>query len=141
MEVFSALIGAIIGAMVSFALAAYSKRKDEEKKVLTAIRSEVRLNLEVAEEVLKANAGIDLKGTDEQGRKWCDIIPFSDVGLIAVISTGGLSHLKRNVIEPVIRACTMVRRANFAAEKIKAGRYNPRKGREYYDRLFCILVI
>lgn len=137
MEVFSALTGAIIGAMVSFALAAHSKHKDEQKKALTAIRSEVKLNLEVAEEILKANVTIDFKAKDQRKWRWCEIIPFSDVGWIAVISTGGLSHLNQDVVEPLIRAYAMVRRANYTAEKIKAGRYEPREGKKYCDRVEC----
>jgi hypothetical protein len=135
MELLTALIGAIIGAASSFALSEYTKRKDERKKLLTALRTEIRLNLEVAQEIIRTNSDINFDAKDDRQWEWCEVIPFSEFAWIAVTSTGALSHLDQKLIEPLSRAFAMVKRSNFAAEKIKAGRYNPREGKEYTLRV------
>jgi hypothetical protein len=52
MELLGALIGAIIGAGCSFLLSEYAKRKDERKKLTVALLTEVRMNLDIAEEIM-----------------------------------------------------------------------------------------
>lgn len=131
MEIIAAFIGAIIGAAVSFTLSEYSRRKSEKRKVFTAIRSEIKLNLEVAAEILEANSRINFHAADNRQRKWCVIIPMSEAAWTAILSTGSLSNLHRETIEPLSRAFAMVKRANFAAGKIQVGRFAPRKGKEY----------
>jgi len=135
MELLTALIGAIIGAVFSFALSEYTKRKDERKKLLTALRTEVSLNLEVAQEILRINSVVNFDTKDEKQWGWCEVIPFSEAAWIAVTSTGALSHFDQRLIEPLLRVFAMVKKSNFAAEKMKAGRYDPREGREYTLRV------
>ena len=131
MEIIAAFIGAIIGASVSFTLSEYSKHRGERKKVLTAIRSEIKLNLDVAEEVLEANSDVNFKAADKRQQKWCVIVPMSEVAWMTVLSTGRLYSLNQETIESLSRAFAMVKRANFAAGKIQAGRFEPKKGKEY----------
>jgi hypothetical protein len=135
MELLTVLIGAIIGAVFSFALSEYTKRKDERKKLLTALRTEVSLNLEVAQEILNTNSLINFDTKDEKQWGWCEVVPFSEAAWIAVTSTGALSHFDQKLIEPLLRVFAMVKKANFAAEKMKAGRYDPREGKEYTLRV------
>ena len=131
MEITSAFVRAIIGAIVSFALSEFSSNIRERKKLITAIRSELELNIEIAQAILDANERNDFISTDEKSWEWCEIIPMSDSAWVAMLSTGSFSHLKQISIEPLSAAYSIVRRANFAAEKIKAGKYQPRKGKEY----------
>ena len=135
MELLTVLIGAILGAVFSFALSEYTKRKDERKKLLTALRTEVSLNLEVAQEILNTNSLINFDTKDEKQWGWCEVVPFSEAAWIAVTSTGALSHFDQKLIEPLLRVFAMVKKANFAAEKMKAGRYDPREGKEYTLRV------
>src|SRR5215213_5648156 len=101
MEITSAFVGAIIGAIVSFALAEFSSNKRERKKLVTAIKSELKLNIDVAKDILEANKRIDFTSTDEKTWEWCEIIPMSDSAWVAMLSTGSLSYLKHKMIEPL----------------------------------------
>ncbi|WP_157817776.1 hypothetical protein [Candidatus Thiodictyon syntrophicum] len=135
MEIISAFVGAIIGALVSFALAEFSNSRNEKKKIITAIKSEIKLNIDIAKDILEVNRKIEFDAKDERRWEWCDIITMSDLAWAAMLSTGTLSHLTQIQIDPLSSAYGMVRRANFAAEKIKAGKYQPREGKEYNKRV------
>jgi gas vesicle protein len=52
MEIISGFVGAIIGAIVSFALAELSGSRNEKRKLITAIKSEIKLNIDVARDIL-----------------------------------------------------------------------------------------
>jgi len=131
MELLTALVGAIIGAVCSFALSEYVKRRDERIRLLAALRTEVRLNLEVAQEILRINSDINFDAKGESQWEWCEVVPFSESAWNAVTTTGALSHFDQKLIEALSQAFAMVKRSNFAAEKIKAGKYNPREGKQY----------
>jgi hypothetical protein len=135
MEILSAFGGAIIGAVLSFALTEYTKRKDEWKKFYSALHTEIVLNLDVAPEILLKNTNInfDARGGKQWG--WCEVIPFSEAAWIAITSTGVISRFDEKVIDLLTRSYALVKRANFIAEKIKAGRYDPREGKEYTLRV------
>jgi hypothetical protein len=131
MEIASAFVGAVIGAIVSFVIAEYYNSRSERKKILTAVISEIELNIGIAGDILKVNDSIEFDAEDAKRWEWCEIIPMSDAAWVAVLSTGTISHLGQEAIEPLSRAFSLVRRANFAAEKIKSGKYQPREGKEY----------
>jgi hypothetical protein len=140
MELIGALLGAIIGAIASFTLAEISKRKQEKDKILAALSIELDLNLEVADEILKFNSKIDFDSKMPDSWEWCDIIPFSDSAWTAVISGGNISKLNLSIIEPLSRSYAQIRRANYIAAKIQAGRYQPREGKEYTFRVNKVKV-
>jgi len=135
MELVIATIGAIIGAAASFFFTEYSKGKDERLKLVSAVRTELEMNLEIAREILHTNEQINFDSNDNQAWEWCEIIPFSESAWSAVISTGQLVNFKVPMISPLSRAFAMVKRANFAAEKISSGKYHPREGKEYTQRV------
>lgn len=135
MELIAALIGAILGAVTSFTLSEYSRRKDERERALVAVYTEIALNLELAEEILRANAEIEFDAEDDSKWAWCEIIPFSDSAWTAIVSGGGLSQLPADVIGALSRSYAMVRRANYVAVKMQSGRYHPREGKHYNLRV------
>lgn len=136
MEFVVALIGAIFGAVASFALSEYSKRKNEHERVFAALSAEIKLNFDMAKDVCDAN-GEESGGEyylKESG--WYEIIPFSDAAWMAILSTGALLHLRSDIIEPLSRAYAMVKRANYAALKMQYGRLDKREVEEYTRRVF-----
>ena len=135
MEIISAFIGAIIGAIVSFALAEYSGNRSERKKITTSLTSEIELNIDIADDILNVNDKIEFDAVDERRWEWCEIIPMSDSAWVAVLSTGAISSVNGDAIQPLSKAFSLVRRANYAAEKIKAGKYHLREGKEYNARV------
>lgn len=135
MEILAALVGAIFGAVASFVLSEYFRRRDERERALAAVHAEIELNIELAEEILCANSEIDFDAEDDSKWTWCEIIPFSDSAWTAIVSGGGLSQLQTHLTKPVSRSYTMVRRANYVAAKIRSGRYHPREGKHYNLRV------
>jgi len=135
MEFVGALIGAIFGAVASFALSEYSKRKNEHDRVFAALRAEVKLNLDVAKDVCDAN-GREINGKYQiKTGGWYEIIPFSETAWMAVMSTGALSHLHPDIIEPLSCAYAMVRRVNYIAVKMQYGRLGKWDVKEYTKRV------
>jgi gas vesicle protein len=134
----SGIIGAIIGAVgavVSVYLAEHIRSKDESKKLKTALKAELDLNQNIAKEILQQNRNINSNARDNNHWQWCEIIQFSETAWNAVISTGKLSYLDEKMIEPLANAFMMVKRANFIAGKIMAGKFHPIEGQKYTERV------
>src|SRR5208282_3178639 len=131
MEFLASLSVAILSAVFGFELSEYAKRKDERRKLLTALRIEIRLNIDAAQEILRINSEINFDAKDESQWKWCEVIPFSESAFNIVMNTGALYKFEPKIIQSLSLTATMIKRSNFAAEKIKAGRYDPREGKKY----------
>lgn len=138
MELIAAFAGAIIGAVASFALAEWSRHKNERDVSREAVRSELQVNLELAREIITANDAIDFDTHSSGKGHWLEIIPFSESAWTAVVSSGGLTRLNPAVIGAISRAYAMIGRANFLASKIQFGRYDPREGKEYHVRVLKV---
>jgi hypothetical protein len=131
MDILVALISAFIGAITTFTLTTLYKNRENRKKVLNAVRSELKLNIELARDISEKNNVKKIKG----GGK-CVIIPFAEGALQGVISSGELSQINRKMVEPLIKAYAMIKRVNFVAEKIKHGTYRKSVGIEYTLRVY-----
>lgn len=134
----SGIIGAIIGAIGavgSVYIAEHIRSKDESKKLKAALKAELDLNKNIGKEILSKNKNVKFNAKDQSSWGWCEIIQFSETAWNAIISTGKLSYLDESMIEPLSNAFMMVKRANFVAEKIMSGRYQPIEGQKYTERV------
>ena len=85
MEILIALISTSIGAITTFTLTTLYQNRENRKKVLNAVRSELELNLELTKKIGNKNKVKEIK----EGGK-CVIIPFAEGALQGVINSGEL---------------------------------------------------
>lgn len=135
MEAIAALTGAVVGAVVSFALTYFFTGWSERRKALTALVAELRLNRELALKILKTNSGINFRANNGSEWSWCQIIPFSASAWDMFVTRGLLAKCTRPRMEAISRAYSVLASANFHAVKVQMGKYNPRDGEEYTSRV------
>jgi hypothetical protein len=134
-EIIAALVGALIGSIVSLLLSEHLKNKDEIKKVMIALNSETIINLEVASEILDSESKKNPQDNTFPSSPWCEIIPFSDAAWNSAVGSGHLRSVKTGSLIVLIRAYTMINAANYLAFKIQSGRFDSREGAEYKKRV------
>ncbi len=133
MELFAGLLGAIGGAVVTFALSAWQKRRQSRRKSVAAIRGEFRVARGLADDVLEANRSFMESDHQKPGWSWCEVTLFPTAAWSAVIGSGGIDELSNEAIEAASEAHAAIVRANFVARQIQLGRFDPKKARRYNE--------
>jgi len=130
MEILVALGGAIIGALVSVTLTHLYSDRSEQNRVRLALRTELKINAEIAVRILKSNQKGDLNSS-----KWYEFIPFMETAWASFVAQGILSKLKQPESEKLSRAYALIRSANFQAKKIQMGTFKPLDTEKYSERV------
>jgi hypothetical protein len=133
MEIVAAVAGALVGAIVSLAMSEFYRGVREKRRVLAAVATELRVNLESAVQVLATNRRY-LDHSPRDG-EWWEILPFSSSAWEAAVSTGQLPAIAPTMVRVVSAAYALSRRAGFLATKLQVGRFDPREAREYTIRV------
>jgi hypothetical protein len=133
MEIVAAVASALVGAIISIAVSEVYHGLQERRRVLAAVASELRLNLESASQVLATNR----KYIEHPPRKgdWWEILPFSSSSWEAAVSTGTLRAITPAMAQALSAAYALSRRAEFLATKLQVGRFDTREAREYTIRV------
>ncbi|MBM1003857.1 MAG: hypothetical protein N839_0015795 [Desulfofustis sp. PB-SRB1] len=135
MELLSAFLGAVVGALFSFALSEWSAGRTEKKRLFASVTAEVEFNVHIAEKVLKNNNEIDFMASGTERFDWCEIAPLSSDAWHSIVSAGKIVNLEHQLAATLTKAYGAINQVNFAADKIAYGAYSPAEGAAYTDKL------
>ena len=122
--------GAVVGAIVSVVLTQLFSGRSERERAVSALRTELKINGEIADRVLKSN-----RNDGANPPVWYEFIPFMETAWGSFVEQGMLSKLKQETSEDLSRAYAMMRSANFQAQKIQMGTFKKRDAEAYTNRV------
>ena len=128
-------LAAIIAIIVVFGIILLFRRDQEQGMFLSLLLPDIRLNLDIAKEIVEINAEVNSDVADDSSWQGCEIIPMSESVWIAVVSSGGLLHIDKQIIPHLSQTYANIQRANSFATYIQLGAYDRSQGKQYIEHV------
>ena len=115
LTVITAFIGVIVATIFIYGIVVYTHSKRVKQTALASLQSEMKMNLNIADEILDTSA-CDVSGQYVTGA-------MSETAWMANMGGQGFTHLDKGMIEPLTQTYAKVHRANVYASKIEEREY------------------